>query len=69
MSRIAVFGESPVVDGWALAGSLVVTAAGEAEVGRAWERLPEDIEVVVVTSAAAALLGDRAAERMVVVLP
>ena len=69
MSRIAVLGEPPRVDGWALAGALVVPAAGAEEVRTAWDGLPEDVEVVVITGAAAAQLGDVTSARLVVVLP
>lgn len=69
MSRIAVLGDPPRVDGWALAGALVVPAVAADEVRRAWDGLPGDVEVVVVTPTAAEQLGDRIAERMVVVLP
>lgn len=69
MSRIVVFGEPPRVDGWALGGALVVAATGADEVRRAWDGLPADIEVVVVTPGAREQLGDRVAGRLVVVLP
>jgi vacuolar-type H+-ATPase subunit F/Vma7 len=69
MSRIAVVGEAPRVDGWALAGAIVTPAAGETEVRRAWDELPDDVEVVVVTPAAAEVLRDLTGERLVVVLP
>jgi vacuolar-type H+-ATPase subunit F/Vma7 len=69
MTRIAVLGEPPRVDCWVLAGAVVVDAAGEIEVRRAWERLPDDIQVVVVTPTVAGQLGDRIGERLVVVLP
>jgi vacuolar-type H+-ATPase subunit F/Vma7 len=69
VSRIAVVGEPPRVDGWVLAGALVVGATGGDEVRRAWSGLPDDVEVVVVTPAAARLLGDRIHERLAVVLP
>jgi vacuolar-type H+-ATPase subunit F/Vma7 len=69
VSRIAVLGESPRVDGWALAGAVVVPAAGSEAVQRAWDGLPGDVEVVIVTPAAAGELGDRTNSRLVVVLP
>jgi len=69
MSRIVVLGEPPVVDVWVLAGALVVTAAGDESVRRAWDALPADVEVVVTTPVAAGALGERARERLVVVLP
>lgn len=69
MSRVAVLGESPRVDLWALAGALVVAASQGEEVRHAWYALPDDVEVVVLTSAAARVLGDLAAGRLVVVMP
>jgi hypothetical protein len=69
MGRIAVLGESPRVDGWALTGALTVPAAGEEAVRRAWTALPADVEVVVATAEAARWLGHRTGERLVVVLP
>ena len=69
MSRIAVVGEPPRVDCWVLAGAVVVDAAGEIEVRRAWEGLADDVEIVVVTPTVAGQLGDRIGERLVVVLP
>ena len=69
MSRIAVVGESPRIDGWALAGALVAAAGGADAVRQAWDALPDDVEVVVVTAEAAQHLGDRVGERLVVVLP
>lgn len=69
MSRIVVLGEPPRVDGWALGGALVVPAVGAEEVRRAWDGLPDEVEVVVVTPEAGAQLGERTGERLVVVLP
>lgn len=69
MTRIAVLGESPQVDGWALGGAAVIRAAGPDAVGEAWDALPADIEIVVVTPRAAGHLGRRLEERLVVTLP
>ena len=69
MSRIAVLGDPPRVDGWVLSGALVVPAADRDEVERAWEALPDDVEVVVVTPGVARQLAGRVGERLVVVLP
>lgn len=69
MSRIAVLGEAPRVDAWALAGALVIPAAGAAAVLQAWETLASDVEVVVVTPDAARILGERTSSRLVAVLP
>jgi vacuolar-type H+-ATPase subunit F/Vma7 len=69
MSRIAVIGESPRVDAWALAGALVLAATGPEQLRYAWDRLPDDVEVVVVTPTAAASLPGRTVGRLIVVMP
>jgi hypothetical protein len=69
MSRVVVLGASPRVDGWALAGALVMPARDEVEVRRAWELLPGDAGVVILTAAAAEALGDVTRGHLVVVLP
>jgi hypothetical protein len=69
MGRIAVLGEAPRVDAWALAGALVVPAAGPEAVVDAWERLAGDVEVVVLTPDADRILGARTRSRLAVVLP
>ncbi|HET7487197.1 MAG TPA: hypothetical protein VFJ85_04665 [Acidimicrobiales bacterium] len=65
--RVAVLGGSPRVDGWALAGAVVVPAEGPDAVRRAWDALPDDVAVVMVTPEAAPHVG--AGDRLVVVLP
>ena len=69
MSRIAVLGEEPRVGGWRLAGALVIAAAGAEALRSAWAALPDDVEVVIATPAAAAARGEGAHRRLVVVLP
>lgn len=72
MARVAVLGEQVAVEGYALVGALVRQAESDAEVQAAWESLPEDVEVVILTSRAAGLLGDRPAttpRRLTVVMP
>jgi vacuolar-type H+-ATPase subunit F/Vma7 len=75
MSRIAVLGESPTVDLFGPAGAVVVTAEGAEQVRAGWQRLPDDVDVVLLTAAAAGHLdpvGLRRAEhprRLVVVMP
>ncbi|HEY5014402.1 MAG TPA: hypothetical protein VIK61_17090 [Acidimicrobiia bacterium] len=56
MSGIAALGESHRVEGFALAGALVLVAADAHAVRDAWARLPDDVEVVVLTPAAASAL-------------
>ena len=69
MGGIAVLGEAPRVDAWALAGALVIPAAGAEAVLQAWEALAGDVEVVIVTPDAARILGERTTSRLVAVLP
>jgi vacuolar-type H+-ATPase subunit F/Vma7 len=72
MARAAAIGESSRVQGYALAGALVYPAGDEAEVRAAWQSLPGDVEVVVVTARAAAWLGEELTARPVplpVVMP
>jgi vacuolar-type H+-ATPase subunit F/Vma7 len=69
MRRVAVLGETPRVDCWALAGAVVVPAAGAEAVRQAWEALAGDVEVVILTPEAARILGKRTTDRLVAVLP
>lgn len=57
VARAAVIGESSRVQGYALAGAVVYPAEDETAVRMAWQSLPADIEVVIVTARAAAWLG------------
>jgi vacuolar-type H+-ATPase subunit F/Vma7 len=57
VGRVAVIGEEAAVSGYALAGALVMPAEGDDAVQHAWSSLPDDIAVVIVTSAAARILG------------
>lgn len=69
--RVAVLGELPRVQGYALAGALVVVADDPAAVRSQWAALPADVPVVVLTPAAASALADRLpdAARLTVVMP
>jgi hypothetical protein len=70
---VAVLGERPLVEGFALAGALVVAAGTAEEVRAGWRALPPDVALVVVTPAAAAALdglaGSRASGRLTVTVP
>jgi vacuolar-type H+-ATPase subunit F/Vma7 len=57
MARVAALGEPLVVAGYALAGAVVLPAEGESQVRAAWDDLPEDVDVVLLTAAAARCLG------------
>ena len=72
MARAAVIGEASRVQGYALAGAVVYPAEDEAAVRAAWRALPADVEVVIVTTKAAAWLGSALTVRPVplpVVMP
>jgi vacuolar-type H+-ATPase subunit F/Vma7 len=58
MARVAVVGELTRVQGFALAGALVVAAEDPEAVRAAWASLDEEVAVVVLTPAAAAALGE-----------
>ncbi len=72
MARVAVLGEGPTVQGYALAGALVLAAPDDAAVRAQWAALPADVAVVVLTAAAARALGPDAVNGtypLAVVLP
>ena len=54
-------GEPALVAGYALAGAMVIPAQDRTEVRRAWDDLPADTTLVILTAAAAAELGGRLA--------
>jgi vacuolar-type H+-ATPase subunit F/Vma7 len=59
MARIAVLGAGARVGGFALAGALVLVADDPDLARAAWDSLPADVAVAVLTPAAAAALDDR----------
>jgi vacuolar-type H+-ATPase subunit F/Vma7 len=62
MGRVAALGERARVAGLALAGAVVLIADDPDAVRRAWRTLPDGIDLVILTSAAAeALNSDSAA--------
>ena len=72
MARVAVVGESVRVQGFALAGALVLPAEDPAQVRAAWRSLPAGVAVVVLTPHAAAALGETLSARagpLTVVMP
>ncbi len=71
MNRIVALGEPDRVMGYALAGAAVIEAAGAESVRAAWDDLPADTALVILTSAAHAALEGRLGERraLVAVLP
>ncbi len=66
MARVAVLGEQVRSQGFGLAGVLVLGAEDDDAVRAAWDALPVDVGVVVLTPRAAAALG---AERTSVLNP
>ena len=63
MTTVAALGEGALVEGFALAGAVVFGADDDAAVDRAWEALPGDVAVLILTPRAAARLRPRFAER------
>ena len=64
VGRVAVIGEETAVAGYILAGAVVVPAEDAAAVREAWNGLPADVEVVLLTSRAAMVLGPERTETM-----
>lgn len=71
MSRAAVIGETTRVAGYGLAGALVYPADSPAAAVAAWDSLPPDVAVVVLTALAARWLADRSrpADVLLAVMP
>jgi vacuolar-type H+-ATPase subunit F/Vma7 len=63
MNRIAALGEAVKVEGFALAGALVLAADGANEVDAAWDVLPEDVAVLIVTPSVEHRLASRFGDR------
>ena len=64
MTPIVVLGEPDRVRGYRMTGATVMEVAGPAEAAAAaWDDLPPDTALVVLTRAVAAVVRDRLAER------
>ena len=63
MSRVAIIGEELRVQGYALAGGVVCVADDEVSARRAWQKLPGDVAVVVLSARAAGWLASELAGR------
>ncbi|MCI4354228.1 MAG: hypothetical protein L3K06_02545 [Thermoplasmata archaeon] len=63
MSRVVVLGDPLWVEGFALAGATVLPATDPDAVRAAWDVLPEDTVVLVVTADAAETLGSALEDR------
>ena len=59
MSLVAVIGERVAVQGYGLAGALVLVAEEPATVHSAWWSLPEDVGVVILSREAAKTLAEQ----------
>ena len=57
MGRIAAIGADPAVRGFGLAGALILPAEDPDGARAAWLALPADVEVVILTPAAAQAIG------------
>jgi vacuolar-type H+-ATPase subunit F/Vma7 len=68
MARAAVIGEAVRTEGFALAGALVLPAEDLAEARAAWDALPADVAVLVLTPRAAGWLGEAPQSRHDVLL-
>lgn len=57
MGRVAAIGAEPLVRGFGLVGVLVLPAEDDDAARTAWQRLPGDVELVILSPAAAAAIG------------
>ncbi|HUZ88583.1 MAG TPA: hypothetical protein VMU49_02005 [Candidatus Acidoferrales bacterium] len=72
MARIAALGDGRRIQSLAIAGVVQYVAATDEAAAAAWETLPADVAVLVLTPQAAAALSHRLTERpdlLVTVLP
>jgi vacuolar-type H+-ATPase subunit F/Vma7 len=63
MATAAVIGEALAVEGYTLAGAVVLGADSQAEAAAAWDALPPDTALLIMTARAADWLAGRLAER------
>ena len=72
MAKAAVIGEELAVEGYALAGCVLLPADNPDELNAAWQSLPPDTVLLILTESAATWLADRLAQRpdiMTAVMP
>jgi vacuolar-type H+-ATPase subunit F/Vma7 len=72
VATAAVIGEELAVEGYALAGCVLLPADNPDEVNSAWLSLPADTVLLILTESAATWLADRLAQRpdiMTAVMP
>jgi vacuolar-type H+-ATPase subunit F/Vma7 len=63
MSGVVVLGEEQRTQGFALAAAEVAVAEGPEQVRDAWERLPDDVAVLLLTPMAWSALRDQLDQR------
>jgi vacuolar-type H+-ATPase subunit F/Vma7 len=63
MATAAVIGEALAVQGYVLAGAAICPVGGPDEAAAAWDALPADTALVILTVSAAAWLADRMEQR------
>ena len=63
MSRLVALGAAGLVRGFGLAGATVLEVTDAAEARAAWDRLPGDTAVLILTEATAEALRERLPER------
>jgi vacuolar-type H+-ATPase subunit F/Vma7 len=69
MARVAAIGEAVRLEGFTLAGVLVLPGERPAQVRASWHDLPADVEVVILTPRARAALGTPRTGPLTVVMP
>ena len=72
MSTVVAIGEAEHIEGFALAGVIVKVAEDQHAVREAWDGLADDVGLVVLSAAAASLLGEARSEResmLIVTMP
>lgn len=69
MGGIAAIGEAPRIQGFALAGVLVLPAEDPDGARSRWSELPGDVALVILTPAADAALAGRGPEPLCAVMP
>lgn len=63
VATAAVIGEELAVEGYALAGCVLLPADNPDELNSAWQALPPDTVLLILTDSAASWLAERLAQR------
>jgi vacuolar-type H+-ATPase subunit F/Vma7 len=69
MARVAAIGESVRISGFTLSGVLVLPADSPGEASDRWASLPGDVDLVILTAAAASEVGEDGERPLRVVMP